>query len=789
MVVKLDLEKAYDRLEWSFIREPLTFVKFPPKFISLVMSCVSSSTISILVNGNRTNAFLPSRGIRQGDPISPYLFILCMEYLSIKLSNDMAEGKWKGSKASKRGPTLSHIFFADDLIFVGKATLTNAQYLKDTLDFFYTRSGQMVNNAKSKILFSKNVDQNTRDNISQSLGYQQTNELGKYLGIPILAKRCSKVNCEFILERIRSKLSGWKTKFFSMASRATLVSSVFASIPNYCMQVMWLPSSVHKEIDRISRNFLWGSIDDQRKIHLVDWDTIYKPKTHGGLGLRSTHNANIVAMSKLNWRIHTEKDKMWREVLVKKYNINDLHITPSSSASPVLKNLSKGTPLFVSSIKWVPRNGFLIRFWSDHWVGKASLDSILFGPFARNASNILLADVFQEGVLDFDTIGYHIPQDLIMQILAVPMLSYHSASDIFLWKGESNGIFSSSSTHKILTIKDCQVNDNWKWIWKTPTLSKIQMSLWLLVHGRIKTLEYLHHLSIIDNPTCMICRIQTESIAHIFRDCSHAVAVFNKLSPTFTTTHNALNFRDWLAEHTHNNSFSPFFNIPWAVIFCFAVWVLWNQRNRFLYCYQTVDIQRTYDLIIERATEYWASTPTSSATRRHCLKLISWEPPPPLWYKINTDGSTVGNPSYAGCGGIVRDFRGLWVVGFLRNIGYTTALAAELSAIRDGLFIAKNLQLQNVILETDCQVAYTLLSKDHNPFHPHSTLLMDCRDLLRTIPQVQLNHVMRESNMAASAVAKKGAMAPHGFHILVDCPPDVDLLCMADCVGVCYPRV
>ncbi|GLT58567.1 hypothetical protein SLA2020_314490 [Shorea laevis] len=788
MVVKLDLEKAYDRLEWSFIREALTYFKFPPKFISLVMSCVSSTTISILVNGNRTDALLPSRGIRQGDPISPYLFILCMEYLSIKLTNDMAAGKWKGSKAGKRGPTLSHIFFADDLIFVGKATLTNAQYLKDTLDFFCARSGQMVNNAKSKILFSSNVDQNIRDNICYTLGYQQTNELGKYLGIPISAKRCSKANCQFILDKIRSKLSGWKTKFFSIAGRATLVSSVLASIPNYFMQVMWLPSSIHKEIDRISRNFLWGSVDSQRKIHLVDWNTICKPKAHGGLGFRSTRDANIVAMSKLNWRIHTEKENIWREVLVKKYNINDIHYTPPSSASPVLKNISKGTPLFISGIKWVPRNGSLVRFWSDHWVGKAALDSILFGPLIRNASNILLADVFQEGALDFDTIGYHIPQELAVQILAVPMSSSHSVADVISWKEESNGIFSSSSAYKILTINDCQANDDWKWVWKTPTLPKIQMFLWLLVHGRVKTLEYLHHLGIIDDPTCIICKREVESIDHIFRSCPHAVAIFNKLSPTFANILNIMDFKHWLFEHAHNNSPSHVFNIPWAVIFCFAIWILWNQRNQFLYCHQNVDVQRAHNLIIERATEFWASISTPAIRSKQGPKLISWEPPPPFWYKVNTDGSAVGNPGNAGCGGILRDYQGRWVVGFLRNIGHTTALAAELWAIKDGLSIAKSLQLQNVILETDCRVAYILLSDNLNPFHPHSTLLMDCRDLLRTIPQVQMKHVMRESNMAADAIAKKGALAPHGFHFLFDCPPDVELLCIADRVGVCYPR-
>ncbi|GLT72258.1 hypothetical protein SLA2020_442090 [Shorea laevis] len=146
------------------------------------------------------------------------------------------------------------------------------------------------------------------------------------------------------------------------------------------------------------------------------------------------------------------------------------------------------------------------------------------------------------------------------------------------------------------------------------------------------------------------------------------------------------------------------------------------------------------------------------------------------------------NPGNASCGGILRDSQGRWVVGFLRNIGYTTALAAELWAIKDGLSIAKSLQLENVILETDCRVAYVLLSDNLNPFHPHSTLLMDCRDLLRTIPQVQMKHVLRESNMAADAIAKKGALAPHGFHFLFDCPPDVELLCMADRVGVCYPR-
>ncbi|GLT96594.1 hypothetical protein SLE2022_142040 [Rubroshorea leprosula] len=128
------------------------------------------------------------------------------------------------------------------------------------------------------------------------------------------------------------------------------------------MQVMWLPSSIHKEIDRISKNFLWGLVDEKQKLHLIGWETICQSKAHGGLGFRSAKNANITAMSKLNWRIHIEKRKTWREVLAKKYNIDNVHYTPSSTASPMVKNMSKGTQLFKSGIKWIPRNGHSIQF-------------------------------------------------------------------------------------------------------------------------------------------------------------------------------------------------------------------------------------------------------------------------------------------------------------------------------------------------------------------------------------------------------------------------------------------
>ena len=111
MAVKVDLEKTYDRLEWSFIHKVLQAFHFPSSIIKMIMSCVSSSTISVLVNGNALEAFSPSRGIRQGDPLSPYLFILCMEYLDSHVEEKCSKGAWIPLNASCGNIKISHPFF------------------------------------------------------------------------------------------------------------------------------------------------------------------------------------------------------------------------------------------------------------------------------------------------------------------------------------------------------------------------------------------------------------------------------------------------------------------------------------------------------------------------------------------------------------------------------------------------------------------------------------------------------------------------------------------------------
>ena len=116
MKLKIDLEKAYDKLEWSFIRETLIKVNMPEDLIDLIMSCVTLVSTSILFNEEALDPIYPTRGIRQGGSLSPYLFILCMDFLGQLIEEKCSKKLWQPVKASQRGPAFSHLLFANDLV-------------------------------------------------------------------------------------------------------------------------------------------------------------------------------------------------------------------------------------------------------------------------------------------------------------------------------------------------------------------------------------------------------------------------------------------------------------------------------------------------------------------------------------------------------------------------------------------------------------------------------------------------------------------------------------------------
>ena len=228
------------------------------------------------------------------------------------------EGVWKPLQALRSNIGISHLFFADDLILFAKVDVDSCEAISEVLDEF-CELGQKVSMEKSRIYFSPSVQPEIKSGICSRLGIQATTNIGNYLGFPINHRGVPRNRMDFIVEKVMSKLARWKARFLSFAGRAVLVKSVMSTIPNYVMQATALPTHLCDKLDKIDRDFLWGSISEKRRIHLVGWNKIIRSKEEGGLGIQAAKAKNLALLAKLNWRLNQEKESIWAKVILRKY--------------------------------------------------------------------------------------------------------------------------------------------------------------------------------------------------------------------------------------------------------------------------------------------------------------------------------------------------------------------------------------------------------------------------------------------------------------------------------------
>lgn len=221
--------------------------------------------------------------------------------------------------------------------------LRQAQILCKCLDHFCSHSGQRVSLNKSKLFLSPNISHSLASGISNILGIPLTNNLGKYLGVPIIHGRVTKQTYSEVLEKVQSRLSGWKAKNLSLAGRVTLKNSVTSSLPLYTMKSTKLPLAIFDNIDKLNRQFLWGGSNEKHKIHLVKWDVVTNPrKKDGGLNIKEARILNQAMLAKLGWKMMSDPETLWVRVFKNKYlkNSSFLDVAIKPNASYVWKSIA-----------------------------------------------------------------------------------------------------------------------------------------------------------------------------------------------------------------------------------------------------------------------------------------------------------------------------------------------------------------------------------------------------------------------------------------------------------------
>ncbi|XP_029143947.1 uncharacterized protein [Arachis hypogaea] len=375
-----------------------------------------ASNLSILWNGNRLDSFQPRRGLRQGDPISPYLFVLCMERLACFISKQVDEGIWDGVAISRGVPRVSHLMFADNLLLFCKAKKSQVQNVVHTLELFCKASGMKVNIEKSKTICSRNISNRRKEMLSSVSHIPFTSDLGKYLRVNLNHPRAARSIFSDSLEKIKNRLASWKGRLLNRAGRLCLIKSVASSLPIYQMQVTLFPTSVCQKIDYVLRQFLWKGKVGERCLNLVKWSKVVTPRKYGGLGIRDTQCVNFALLGKLVWQLLHNKDKLWVRIMLAKYLYGSSCFSPkfSNNVSSTWRAIYKTIEKLRDGFDWC--TGRMSQsFWYHAW-RPCELAPLV--PFVHiSDSHLKLEDVWHHGHWRWDILCTMIPEEVKLDLM------------------------------------------------------------------------------------------------------------------------------------------------------------------------------------------------------------------------------------------------------------------------------------------------------------------------------------------------------------------------------------
>ena len=293
---------------------------FGEKWVGWIEWCISIATFSVLVNGSPEGFFRSSKGLRQGDPLSHYLFVLGMEALLLMIDKATEGGYISGYIFKGRDnivKQITHLLFVDDTLVFYKDSEGHMTHLCWILAWFEALPGLNINLEKSFLLPVGRVDD--VEMLAFELGCNIGSLPTEYLGLPLGAKHKATRVWDGVEERFRRRLALWKRQHISKGGRLTLIRSVLSNMPTYLLSLFWLPKGVKLRLDKIQRDFLWGGGSLERKFHLINWDSVCQSKEKGGLGIRNLSNFNTALLGNWCWRFTMEDSSTWRSVINLKY--------------------------------------------------------------------------------------------------------------------------------------------------------------------------------------------------------------------------------------------------------------------------------------------------------------------------------------------------------------------------------------------------------------------------------------------------------------------------------------
>ncbi|GKB02067.1 RNA-directed DNA polymerase, eukaryota, reverse transcriptase zinc-binding domain protein [Tanacetum coccineum] len=554
--MEIDIQKAYDTVSCSFLEDILGKFRFHRRMVDWIMTCVKSTTFTICLNGELNGFFKGVRGLRQGDPISPYLFTLVMEVFYLIMEKNIEESKVFGYHFGCKELKLSYMFFADDLLVLFKGNRESIKIVKKSLEEFSDVSGLVPNLGKS-IIFFGSISERDKLDLLQVMPFKCGKFPVRYLGVPLLAKKLGVGDCKVLIDKVEDRINNWRNNALSYTGRIQLIASVLASMQMYWASVYLLPTTVINDLEKLFKRFLWNAGDSAKGKARVSWKVVCKPKDQGGLGIKSLKQWNEVLMIRQFWKIIEDKNSLWAKWVnrVKLRNKSIWEVKVDKCDSWGWKTMLFIRDKIRNHVWYDIGDGRKASLWYDRWCNEGPLNTVISRReiyYARLDDNAKVADminnnqwVWPDGWTEKYTILSNLDGDVNLS----------SKEDKVLWV--------TNAGKKVVFItkqawEDLRVN------WPSNRL---------LTQDKVE--KWNHNSDI----KCGFCKQCSDSSPHLFFQCDFSMKIWRKMIKLSYLMDMQFNLQDVIESMACRRGMKSIGNMVNKLIMAAIVYFIWQERN------------------------------------------------------------------------------------------------------------------------------------------------------------------------------------------------------------------
>ena len=522
---KLDISKAFDSLSWEFLFKLLELQGFNPLFLNWLRGCITQSMISIKVNGALEGYFRCKSGLKQGDPLSPYLFVLAMEALSACINSEILSGGFKYHYRAKDSG-ITHLTFADDVLLFCYGDNDSVSTIMRAIGKFSAISGLCLNPSKC-VTFFGNAPSAVQDFTIATSGFNRGSLPVTYLGLPLISGKLNTRDCQPLVSKITARMESWNSNYISQAGRAQLIKSVVFGIQNHWTMYLFLPKKILRRIQSIMSRFLWKGSSLGPCHYKVSWKQCCLRKEEGGLGFKELLSWNQCAIQLQVWRIikHVD-DSLWldwvHKYILKRKGFWTMSIPAGCSWG--LRKILNARIEVKSHISYRIGRDSQFLLWHDLWTGDKPLleqlgsraISSLESDYLAKVNSIIRDGVWSLGVSNEYT---------IMELRSICAgIAIHERDDILWDDVKYNDMRIGTIWDNIRPTGSKPIWFNF--VWSKLSTPKYGFTAWLILQEKLLTKDRMVNFRMNVHNQCELCGVGMESHEHIFCHCPYIRSIF-----------------------------------------------------------------------------------------------------------------------------------------------------------------------------------------------------------------------------------------------------------------------